>query len=412
MNIRRNNIRLALDLGTTTLGGCLLAEDGRWLASARALNPQRELGADVLRRLEAARDGRGEELQRLLGVGIDSLVDALCNDAGVERSQIVRAAAAANSALTVLLRREPVDSLLRPPYRPADLGGSELDLGGAGAAGLPPLYLFPLAGGFVGGDLVAFLYGQPAPAQPTLYVDIGTNAELALFDGHRWWTSSAAAGPAFEGEGITAGMGFAPGAISGVELDADRLQLQVEGGGAPRGICGSGLVEAIAAARTGGLLGADGTFVDPGSVTSNLARYLVADGEGFALQLYRDARARILLTQQDVRNFQLAKAAVLAGVECLLARAGVGPDQIAAVILTGAFGFSLVPPALKRVAMLPVKMIDRVRFAPGGALAGVCRLLQSPSGHNEVEAFARRLASYPLSGTPAFERAFIEAINF
>lgn len=406
------NFQLALDLGTTTLGGRLLAADGSWLASGQVLNPQRALGADVLRRLEAARDGQGEQLQRLLLTGIDELVEILCSAAGVERRQIAQAAAAANSALTVLLRRDPVDSLLRPPYRPADLGSALLDLAVAGVDDLPALYLFPLAGGFVGGDLVAFLYGQPAPAQPTLYVDIGTNAELALFDGQRWWSSSAAAGPAFEGEGIAAGMTFAPGAISGVELDGDFLRLRVEGAATPRGICGSGLVEAVAVARAGGLLGVDGTFADPAAVTTNLARYLVPDGAGFALQLYRDARSQILLTQQDVRNFQLAKAAVLAGVGCLLARAGLDQEEVGAVVLTGAFGFSLLPQTLKRVAMLPAKMIDRVRFEPGGALAGVCRLLQQPGARDEVESFARRLAPYPLSGTPAFEQAFIEAINF
>jgi len=272
--------------------------------------------------------------------------------------------------------------------------------------------LLPLAGGFVGGDLVAFLYGQPQPVAPTLYIDIGTNAELALFAGGRWWVTSAAAGPAFEGEGIAAGMAFAPGAICGVQCQEDRFVLQVAGGGVPRGICGSGLVEAIAAARDGGLLDAQGTFVEPDAVTTNLARYLRPDSSGWALQLYRDARTEILLTQPDVRNFQLAKAAVRAGVDCLLQKAAVAEDAITAAVLTGAFGFSLTPPTLKKVAMLPAKMIDKVRFEPGGALIGVSRLLLQADGRNEVESFARKLSSYPLSGTPAFESAFIEAINF
>ena len=412
MNLSAAKIHLALDLGTTTLAGCLLDGRGVRLAVAQAPNPQRLLGADVLRRLEAARDGQATELQRLLIEGIDALVQTLCSTAGVGRENISSAAAAANSAVTLLLRRLPVETLLRPPYRPTDLSGAWFDLASAGVDGLPPLYLFPLAGGFVGGDLVAFLYGQPQPVAPTLYIDIGTNAELALFAGDRWWVTSAAAGPAFEGEGIAAGMAFAPGAICGVQCEADRFVLQVAGGGVPCGICGSGLVEAIAAARDGGLLDAQGTFVAPDAVTTNLARYLRPDGSGFALQLYRDARTEILLTQSDVRNFQLAKAAVRAGVDCLLQKAAVAGETIESVVLTGAFGFSLTSSTLKKVAMLPAKMIDKVRFEPGGALSGVSRLLLQESGRSEVESFTRRLTSYPLSGTPAFESAFIEAINF
>jgi uncharacterized 2Fe-2S/4Fe-4S cluster protein (DUF4445 family) len=275
-----------------------------------------------------------------------------------------------------------------------------------------PLYLFPLVTGYVGGDLVSFLLAQAPHRDNTLYLDIGTNGELALHADGQWWTTSVAAGPAFEGGGIGCGMVAATGAVSGVTLDGDRLCLQVIGGGPPRGLCGSGLAETVAAALEGGLIDRHGTFVEPLQVDSNLARYLAEGSDGRCLRLYRDATVDLCLTQEDVRAFQLAKGAVRAGVDCLLARAGVTAAAIEEVVVTGAFGFSLVPRILKRVAMLPENMLDRVRFAEAGVLAGCCRLLLDTAGPAKAQRLADTLQPYPLSGTPAFEKAFLGALDF
>jgi len=207
-------------------------------------------------------------------------------------------------------------------------------------------------------------------------------------------------------------MGLEPGAITAVRVAGERLELAVHGGGPPRGLCGSGLVAAIATARAAGLLDAAGTLVEPLTVPNNLVRYLIETEGGRALRLYRDARVDLLLTQQDIRNFQLAKGALKAGVEALLSRAGASPGQVREVVVTGAFGLSLPPADLKRVAMLPAAMVDRVRFIPDGALAGVGRMLLEREGRARVEALAAGLAPYPLSGTPAFQQAFLNALDF
>jgi len=207
-------------------------------------------------------------------------------------------------------------------------------------------------------------------------------------------------------------MRAAPGAVRDVRIDGERLHVEVVGGTAPAGVCGSGLVGAVAAALEGGLLGPDGTLRDPGDVATNLSRYLVAGATGRELQLFRDARSRLTLTQQDIRQFQLAKGAVLAGVHCLLERAGLAAAEIPEVVVTGAFGHGIPHPALKRVAMLPEKMVDRVRFAPAGVLDGLQRFLSQEDGPERVAAFVKRIKAYPLSGTPAFERAFLAALNF
>lgn len=405
-------ISLALDLGTTSLAGALLGGDGQRLAEGQLQNPQKRFGSDVLRRLEAARDGSGKELQSLIIAGIDELVCCLCTQAGVDRTAITTAAAAANPAITTLLRDLPADPVLFPPYRPIDLSGTCFDLRTVGLNGLPPLFIFPLVNGFVGGDLVAFLFSQTMPETPTLYIDVGTNAEMALYDGVRWQVTSVAAGPAFEGEGVASGMPYGEGAITAVRAVDDRLVLDAVGPGSPRGLCGSGLAEAIATARSEGLIDGRGTIAAPEQVASGLSRYLKSGADGGYLQLYRDATCEIVITQQDVRNFQLAKAAVKAGVECLLARARLDEAEIEQFIMTGAFGFSLAPEVLKRVDMLPVNMVDKVRFEPGGSLSGVCRMLLTKDGRKQVQTLASRLKPYPLSGTPAFEQAFIKAIDF
>ncbi len=202
------------------------------------------------------------------------------------------------------------------------------------------------------------------------------------------------------------------GAVEGVAVVGDALRLRVIGGGAPRGVCGSGLAAAVAAAREGGLIDAAGTLVDPGAVPTNLARYLVTTPAGRALRLYRDAAVDLLLTQEDLRRFQLAKGAVRAGIDCLLQRAGVRAGALRQVLVTGAFGLSLPAGILKRVAMLPADMVDKVRFSPGGALAGVCRCLLVPDGPKRAQALASAIRPYPLSGTPAFEKAFLQGLDF
>jgi len=403
---------LALDLGTTTLAGRLIDRRGRILAEATVRNPQAELGADIVRRLELAHNGQGEQLQRRLVEGLEDLVETLLTRAGADRQTIAGAAAAGNAGICALLRGQPVERILFPPHRPGETGGVYLDAPGLDLDLPVSLYLFPLVTGYVGGDLVAFLLAQAPHRNNTLYLDIGTNGELALYADGRWWTTSVAAGPAFEGGGIACGMAAAAGAVSGVNLDGDRLQLQVIGGGPPRGLCGSGLAEAVAAALEGGLVDRHGTFVDPLQVESNLARYLVDGPDGRCLRLYRDATVDLFLSQSDVRTFQLAKGALRAGIDCLLARAGLQADAVEEAVVTGAFGFSLAPRILKRVAMLPENMIDKVRFAEAGVLAGCCRLLLDATGPAQAERLADALQPYPLSGTPAFEQAFLGALDF
>lgn len=414
---------LALDLGTTTLVGRLLATDRTLLAEMRLGNPQRSLGTDILTRLQRAHEGGGEELQRLLGGGVRTLVANLLDQAGRRPDDVTGAAAAGNPGICHLLTRLPVERLLFPPHRSAlmeltDLPPAAIDLD------LPvPLQLFPAVTGFVGGDLVAVLYGfldsrfstldgdsPHAGTVPVLILDLGTNAELALWTGSHWLVTSAAAGPAFEAGNITCGMSLGPGAVTDVQLAGDRLALTIDGGGRPSGLCGSGLLALVAAARQGGLIDAGGRIAAPGEVGTNLARYLAADGEGWAICFHRDARGELRLTQDDVRQLQLAKGAVRAGIEVLLDRAGLAVADLAAILITGAFGAALPAAALKGIAMLPEGMVDKSFFVANGVLDGLTAYLVDPHGCERLQALLATIKPLPLSGTPAFEKRFLGAL--
>ncbi|MBN1141994.1 MAG: DUF4445 domain-containing protein [Deltaproteobacteria bacterium] len=403
---------LALDLGTTTLAGALLTPDGEVVAQAFLPNPQVRAGTDVLTRLQAAAKGRGEELRRLLTEGINELTARLLASAKTPPQAVAAAAAAGNSAVSALLCGKPAKELLLPPHRLSWRAGEELDPPSLGLELPVPLYLFPLVGGFVGGDLVAFLYGAGQVPGPALYLDIGTNAEIALDTGERWWVTSAAAGPAFEGGNISCGMAAAEGAIEGVKIEGDRLRLEVIGRGAARGLCGSGLAEAVAAGLEGKLIDLAGAIRPQRDIADNLARYVVEAGAERGIRLYRDASGEVVLSQSDIRQFQLAKGAVRAAIACLLERAGQKPEALRQVLVSGAFGLAITPETLKKVAMLPEKVVDRVGFVPQGVLQGVGRFLTRPQGWQEVAQLAVALTVYPLSGTPSFEQAFLRALDF
>ncbi len=415
-----HKVMLALDLGTTTLGAQLVDEAGMVVAQASIFNPQHTFGHDIIRRLEYAAQPSGRlELQQALLCGIAELLAVLLKDSGVEVQAISRAVAAGNSAITLTARGVDPTGLLRPPYRPDSCDGASIIIDT-----LPvPLFLFPLAGGYVGGDLLAVLYGLGEPVAGSLVVDVGTNAEMALFDGERWLVTSVAAGPAFEGGNISCGMSARSGAIRGVHLEDERFCFEIicapEGSGAhvtPRGLCGSAVVEALVVGLQSGLVGRDGTLADPDDVETSLARYLgvedSAQGQQAYLRLYRNAGVDLRLSQEDIRQLQLAKGAVYAGAQCLVERAGVDPTSIERVYITGALGAAICPEMLKEIALLPEYMIEKVVFSPDGVLGGLVQFLNDKDADLTLEKLRERITLYPLSGTPAFERAFVGALNF
>ncbi len=408
---------IAFDLGTTTLAASLVERSsGRRRAMVGSLNPQRRFGADVVSRLDAAVHtvGAAEEMSGLIRAELARLANSLLQEAGVAADQVTLAAVAGNPAMQHLLLGWPVESLARPPFRPCQTDGVLMPAPELGWAFCEQVYLFPQPGGFVGGDTVAFLFGcqQQTPSYPSLYLDMGTNGEMALDDGETLWATSAAAGPAFEGGNLSCGMAALRGAICDLSLDDDRLQSRVLGGGRPLGICGSAVIRLVAALRRTGIIDRSGRLLTPAEVSSNLATRIVERNGEPAFVLHRDAQGQVALTQGDIRQLQLAKGAVRAGLEVLLDRARIRCDALQDLILTGSFGAVLDPQDLKTVGIFSEEMVEKCRFVSEGALAGVERFVLQPGGVAAVESLAARCRVVPLSGTPLFEQKFLEQIDF
>ena len=414
-------LAIAFDLGTTTIAAALFDPlTGERLAMTGGLNPQREFGLDVVSRLDAALHSEGALLEMKGSVNgtLEQMALELLAGVGANISDLKIVAVAGNPAMEHILLGLPVESLAFPPYRPLFTTGRMMNSAELGWDMAVPAYIFPLPGGFVGGDLVGFLYGvdvtcTPSPVSgPRLFLDLGTNGEIALALGEKVYATSAAAGPAFEGGNLTCGMAALAGAISGVSLEGERVRLATIGGGPPLGICGSGVLETIAELLRTGLLDQTGRLRSPSEISSNLANRIIDIDNEASFVIYRDAKRVISLGQKDIRQVQLAKGAIRAGMEVLFDRSGMPREAVQEVVLTGSFGAMLDPGALKNVGILPEKMVNVCSFIREGALAGVGRSICTSGGIEEIEKLAKSIRVIPLSGTPAFEKHFLEQMNF
>jgi uncharacterized 2Fe-2S/4Fe-4S cluster protein (DUF4445 family) len=412
-------LAIAFDLGTTSIAAALLDTlTGERLAMTGGLNPQREFGLDVVSRLDAALNSEGAMLRMKGAVNgvLEQMALELLAGAGAKATDLKIVAVAGNPAMEHILLGLPIRSLAFPPYRPLITSGrmmNSVDLGWDTAL---PAYIFPLPGGFVGGDLVAFLYGVDAArstqSAARLFLDLGTNGEIALVLGEKIYATSAAAGPAFEGGNLTCGMAALAGAISAVRLEGEKLGFTTIGGGPPVGICGSGVLDTMGELLRTGLLDQTGRLRSPTEINSNLANRIIEIDHETAFVVYRDAKRVIRLGQKDIRQVQLAKAAIRAGIEVLCERSGMPAEAVQEVVLTGSFGATLDPGALKNVGILPEKMVNVCSFVREGALSGVARSICNPGGIEEIDMLAKRIRVIPLSGTPAFEKHFLEQMNF
>jgi uncharacterized 2Fe-2S/4Fe-4S cluster protein (DUF4445 family) len=269
-----------------------------------------------------------------------------------------------------------------------------------------PLYAPPAISAFVGADAVAGALATSLASReaPALLVDLGTNGEVVLAAAGRLLAASAAAGPAFEGAGLSSGMGAPPGAIDRVWLDDGGLRHTTIGDVAARGLCGSGLLDLLALLLDTGALDGSGRLQPVGPLASFVReetdgrRVVVAD--------------RVALTQQDVRAAQLAKAAVQVAVDVLLAESGVGTCEVSDVVIAGGFGSQVRPAALAAIGVIPAGWVDRVVFAGNTALAGASRLLLSSDARREAEQIAAATTVVPLATRTDFQARFLAALEF
>ncbi|MHB9003814.1 MAG: ASKHA domain-containing protein [Coriobacteriia bacterium] len=369
----------AVDLGTTTVSAVLVDRaTGRELGRATAPNRQQSWGSDVLSRLTAALDGAASELGLAAEESILEAMRAACDRAGACLPRVERLVVAGNTAMTALLARADTRSLAHAPFAiPA--GHNVMTAQGSLAGELPDgceITLIPAIASFVGGDVTAGLLASGLVGQEgtALLVDIGTNAEIALSGPAGLVVSSAAAGPAFEGFGISSGGPWADGAIERVEMRGADMEPVVAGGGEPRWLCGSGLVSTIALLRRLDHLTADGRMVPEGPLAARFARR----SEIMAFDLGRNEDGPYLL-QTDVRAFQTAKAAVAAAVITTVRSAHVKPKSLNRICLAGTFGGSLAVGDLIDLGVLPSDRRDAIEFVGDAALLGAAMIAFDPS---------------------------------
>jgi uncharacterized 2Fe-2S/4Fe-4S cluster protein (DUF4445 family) len=392
---------VAVDLGTTNIRLALLKlEDGQCLAQRRGRNPQANFGADVLTRLVAAAESpeSARALSELAAAAIGEGLNDLAKREGIDLRRVAALAVVGNTPMLALLAGKNHHLLLQPQnwQSPIDCR-PEAPSRWAEAWGLHPRagvrLIQPLAG-FVGSDLLAglvatrFLTG-PAPA---LFLDIGTNSEIALWDGVNLWVTSAAGGPAFELWGLSHGMFAEPGAVCRVDRGPDdTLHYQVIGEEEPRGFCGSGLVDLIARLLEIGRLSRTGRFsAGPG------ARWALAPGT-----------VSLDLSPEDVDNLQRAKGAIGTGMQVLARHSGVKLAQLQRVCVAGDFGRFLDVASAQAIGLLPAVPEDRVELICEAALRGCADLLLSVAAADQLSRMRTSAKLVNLALTPDFEELFL-----
>ncbi|MDR3147505.1 MAG: ASKHA domain-containing protein [Treponema sp.] len=347
---------IALDLGTTTLSAQLVDLDGGEVLDTHSeLNDQRVFGADVMSRINAARNGKTGELFALINRQTERIIRRFCEKWGIPA--IERLVAAGNTTMLHLFTNTDPSSMGELPFTPVfletrQLGGAELSLP------VERVTVLPSIAAFIGGDIVSGLAALDilAGANNSLLIDIGTNGEMALLHDGRIYCCSTAAGPALEGAEISCGMGGVTGAISRITRRNGELSFTVIGGAEPRGICGSGLIDVMALMLREGIIDETGALDD-------------AYEAGFAVT------GSISIVNRDVRQYQLAKSAILSGIKILCKNAGLGLADIGTVYIAGGLGFFIDKENAIATGLLPREFRDKIAVCGNLSLRGALRCL-------------------------------------
>jgi uncharacterized 2Fe-2S/4Fe-4S cluster protein (DUF4445 family) len=405
---------LAVDLGTTKLAAYLVdLETGKTLATRGIMNPQISYGEDIVARMAfAQRDPAGAgRLQESVVDALNQAAVEMCAEAGTAPDEIVESVVVGNTAMHHLFLGLPVMQLARAPYVPAIVSAMDVEANALGLDLAPAATVHLLANiaGYVGADHVAMLLATRVAQREgvVLAIDIGTNTEVCLANHGTLTSVSCASGPAFEGAHIRHGMRASPGAIEHLRLVDSQLEFQVIGGGQPSGLCGSGILDALAELYLAGIVSHDGRMGEHPRVRGEGAkREFVLVGEDERSH----GRRAITFTQKDVRELQLAKGAMRTGIDVLLKANGLMADDIDQVIIAGAFGSYINVASAIAIGMLPRLPLDRFRQVGNAAGIGAKQALISRGKRSEAEALASRVGYIELASVPQFAKTFAKAM--
>ncbi len=396
----KGTVGMILDIGTTTLAACLIAQEtGEILAKATALNPQGAFGADVLSRISAFGNGKGEQM-RTAAVDATNRLIAEFSSTGAQIDEVV---VAGNPTMLHLFIGVDPTGIGSYPFTPA-FTDTKYFAGKDIGINAPRVRLLPSISAYLGSDISAGILAceMDKTDKTQLFMDLGTNGEIVLSHEGRLYAASTAAGPALEGANLSCGMGGVVGAVDRVWTDNGCLNFTTVENAPARGICGSGLIDLIALLIDEGILDETGAFDE--TCGSPLLHHLEDDCFYLTPAVY--------LSQDDVRQFQLAKAAIAAGVEALLAHCGLTPDKVERVFLAGGLGYYMSPASATRTGLLSPTLLSRTQIVGNTALAGARLCLLKKENQAALDALSQRTETVELSFSSVFSRAYIENIGF
>jgi len=422
----------AFDIGTTTVVGSLVDyQTGKTVGVSSYLNGQQKYGADVISRISHSITGTGlDELNSELIQTINKIIDDVLNESSISPDKIAEIVLTGNTVMLHSLHKESMENMAHLPFEPSYTKAKNIFAAKMGIKidSKTKLYSFPVVSGFVGGDTVSCMLAtdMDKSEKKQLIIDIGTNGEVALGNKNGWTTTSAPAGPAFEGARISAGMRGANGAIEHVQITDDKMIIDVIGQQPPVGICGTGLIDIAAELLNRGILDVTGRINDidelPDGTPDWLSKRIVdQNGENAFLLFDPDIDEyfkngaepkKIYITQRDLRELQLAKAAVATACDLILKHENIKLEDVCCVLLAGAFGNYLRPANARRIGLIPNVPMDKIHFIGNAASTGAKRVLVSQKERKRVERIAEEAGHIELAADPGFQMSYADQMFY
>lgn len=416
-HLQRQGIGAAVDIGTTTVVLYLVdLETGEIINIQSGMNAQRVFGADVISHVEYTliHDDGLNQLSEKIREQIDEYLSAACRETGHETRELHEIAIAGNTIMAHIFAGFSPETIAVAPFTPVSLFGEYVT---AGSTGLPgksdtPVYIAPCVAGYVGGDITAGMLASGAyeAEKVCLYLDIGTNGEIALGNKEGFLCCATAAGPAFEGAEIACGMPGVTGAISNVWFSEGLVRYQAIGEGVPSGICGSGLVDALAMFLDLGVVDETGRLLKAEEAPVCIKSYL---GErNNRTVFYIDEARTIFISEEDIRKLQLAKAAVAAGIRTLLEEAGLNGTDVDTVYLAGGFGNYMDKKNAAAIGLIPKSFVPKLVSAGNGAGMGAVAKLLYGEAQEKLREIQQKCKYLELSSNTKFNGHFIDCMTF
>lgn len=415
---------IAVDIGTTTVVASLVdLIKGEEIASESEINPQKEYGLDVLSRVDYVKTNEEglERLHRTIILCINDLIEKLCDNNNIKKNRVYEVSIAANATMMHLLLRVNTNSIGKAPYttvfcREQNISSSAL---GINIASFGRVYCLPGVSSYIGADIAAgaVVAGLEKTDKNVLFIDIGTNGEIVLSKKGNLSSCSCAAGPALEGMNISCGMRAADGAVEGVHINKDEIELKVIGDENAVGICGSGILEALSEIVRVKLVGKTGRIKKKSDIENDenlryLSQNLIEEDKKRKIVLTQSKGNEISITQNDIRQVQLAKGAILSGFYALLELMELDMNELDGVVIAGQFGKHLSVESLIGVGIIPEVLRDRVTYIGNSSKTGALMCLLSLQCRNNMEQTAKKIDYFELSTKEGYERLFTKCLNF